>query len=370
MEKKTLRIVLYIIGAVLFIIGSGWARRFYTRDLPYIVMLMLGGAVIVFIATKIKPDKDDDDDAQSYRRYIDSTNELRDTSSEVNTSYTHRTESAAGSVQRTEPQQIPGINKAEVVQPQDTELKSMFVRNYYPGLPIQAVALQLIIKDKNSVFAGMDFYRYNESVFSAVSVDIEFSTVFGDAIVFRDIPYTNIANFGVILHAAEQPIPIDIYKIKSINYANVRINKFIADDIITENATQSKDTSLSERELSDLKYLEGINAVCLRKDTSDGWICICGTENEASGTECSFCRRPKGDSTNLVGDTLNLLVDKLESFNNAREIKDYLVEYNLKYRSEHLEGIISDLKDTILTERMYGNQKQAALRKIKEKLIQ
>lgn len=368
MEKKTLRIVLYIIGAVLFIIGSGWARRFYTRDLPYIVMLMLGGAVIVFIATKIKPDKDDDndDDAQSYRRYIDSKNELRDTSSEVNTSYTHRTESAAGAVQRTESHGT----QVEKQQPQEPELKSMFVRNYYPGLPIQAVALQLIIKDKNTVFAGMDFYRYNESVYSAVSADIEFTTVFGDLIVFRDIPYTNIPNFGVILHAAEQPVPIDIYKIKSINTVNIRIKKYIADGIITENSKLSQDTSLSERELSDLKYLEGINAVCLRKDTSDGWICICGTENEASGMECSFCRRPKGDSTNLVGDTLNLLVDKLESLNNAREIKDYLVEYNLKYRSEHLEGIISDLKDTILTERMYGNQKQAALKKIKEKLIQ
>jgi len=246
----------------------------------------------------------------------------------------------------------------------------MFVRNFYPGLPIQAVALQLVSKDKNTVFARMDFYRYNESVFSAVSVDIEFTTVFGDVIVFRDIPYTNISNFGVILHAGEQPLPLDIYKVTSITSVEVHIKKYIVNDKIVDNLIQSKVTALPEKELSDLKHLEGINAVCLRKDTSEGWICICGIENDASVMECSFCGRPKGESTDLVGGMLTLLVDKLESCKTAREIKDYLVEYNLKYKSEFLEEIISDLKDIVQTERMYGNQKQTAFKKVKEKLLQ
>jgi len=246
--------------------------------------------------------------------------------------------------------------------------RSFFVKNYYPGLPVQAVELQMICKENREVFVNLDFYCYLDTPITAVNADLEFTTVFGDKWIFKDIPCTNLKSDGLLLHTNEQFIQLDLEKVQSIKSVSVRICKYISNDNIIVNSMQAKEITLSDNELSDLKYIVGINAVTPCLDTQYGWTCICGTDNDQGMAECKLCGKSR--LKNMDSDTgdLNILLEKLEILSNAREMEEYLVEYNKKYNNERLAHFISKFNDTVQFERMYGNQKKDALKIIKKEL--
>jgi len=260
--------------------------------------------------------------------------------------------------QQAKPQKVINTKKEESAGTLNTCDRSFFVRNYYPGLPVQAVKLQMICKENREVFVNLDFYCYLNTPVTAVSVDLEFTTVFGDKLVFKDIPCLNLESDGPHLHTNEQLIHLDPEKVLSIKSVSVKICKYISNDNIIVNSIQTKEITLSDKELSDLKYMAGINAVTPRLDTANGWNCICGTENDQGIEECKMCgisRFKKMDSDTI---DRNILLAKLETLKNAREMEECLIEYNKKYNSEKLTDFLTKFKETVQFERMYGNKKE------------
>jgi len=270
--------------------------------------------------------------------------------------------------QQVEQQKVISTKKEESAEPLNPCNKRFFVKNYYPGLPVQAVELQLICKENREVFVDLDFYCYLNTPITAVNADIEFTTVFGDKWVFKDIPCSNLKSDGLLLHTNEQFIQLDLEKVQSIKSVSVRICKYISDDNIIVNSMQAKEITLSDNELSDLKYMAGINAVTPCLDTEYGWTCICGTENDQGMAECKLCGKSRLKNMDSDRGDLNILLEKLEILSNAREMEEYLVEYNKKYHNEGLAHFISKFNDTVQFERLYGNQKQSALKIIKKEL--
>ena len=266
------------------------------------------------------------------------------------------------------PPQLVSIEKSETKGTEAANNKRFFVKNYYPGLYFQAVELQLISKENRDVFFAIDLYSYKDFVITAVNIDLEFKNVFNDKWIFKDIPCTNICHDGSSLRINEQFIQLDPYRMQSIKSIYVRINKYIYNNNIVVNMIKDKEITLSECELSDLKYVSGINAVTPFKKTEESWTCVCGTDNDQEKTECKLCGKSIRIIKNSDRSALDGLFDKLELLNSACEMQDYLVEYNKKYNSEKLSNFIFSFQDTVQFEKMYGNQKKDALKLIKKEL--
>jgi len=241
-----------------------------------------------------------------------------------------------------------------------------FVKNYYPGLPIQALKLHLTSQSENNVLVRVDFYRYSNANIHAVSADIEFISVFGDRLVFSDIPFTDLTAEDALLYSDEQPIGMDIYKISSIGTVNVQIKKFISEGNVITNTTRSRDISLSDKELSDLKFMAGINALTIPVDTSEGWTCTCGTENEPDISACKLCRKNRSANSDLGVGAISSMVEKMKVMNSARDMTQFLSDYCENNSSEQLTELLQKLQRSAQVEKMYGNQKIDALKILKK----
>lgn len=270
--------------------------------------------------------------------------------------------------QQAEPKKVIDTKKDERTGTLNTCNRSFFVKNYYPELPIQAVEFQIICKENREVFAKLNFYNYMSTTITGVNVDIEFITVFGDKWTFNDFSCLQLKADGANLYANEQLIHLDSEKIQSIKSVFIYIRKYLTNDNVVINSMQSKEIMLSEKELSDLKYMVGINAVTPYLDKADAWTCICGTDNDQRMAECKLCKKSRLKNMDSDMGDLNILIEKLESLNSAREMEDYLVEYNRKYNNERLDRFLITFKSTVQFERLYGNQKKDALKIIKKEL--
>lgn len=241
-----------------------------------------------------------------------------------------------------------------------------FVKNYFPGLPIQAIKLHLTSQADNNVLVSVDFYCYLNSNIQAVNVDIEFISVFGDRLVFSDIPFTDLTAEDALLYSDEQPVEMDIYKISSIGKVNIQIKKFISEGKVISNTTRSRDISLSDKELSDLKFMAGINAITIPAETSEGWTCTCGTDNEPDITACQLCMKARNTNSDLGVGALSSMVEKMKVMNSAREMTQFLSEYCKNNSSEQLAELLQKLQTTAQVERMYGNQRIDALKILRQ----
>ena len=268
---------------------------------------------------------------------------------------------------RPDSQNIEVSKKAGKTEPSNIYNKYFFVKNYYPGLPVQAVGLQVICKENREVFFKLDLYRYSNTDVTAVNVGFEFTTIFDDILAVSDVSCLDLDSDGMVLHTKEQHLLLDFDKIKSLKSVRVIIKKYISNNSTVTCITESKEIALSDTELSALKYLAGINAVSQCVDTASGWMCVCGTENNQDITECKLCGKSRQNMDSGVGD-LNILIDKLASLNSTREMKAYLVEYNANCNNERLSHLIAEVDKLAQLERMYGNMKQEALKMIKKEL--
>jgi ribosomal protein L40E len=226
----------------------------------------------------------------------------------------------------------------------------------------------MICKENREVFVKLDLYRYLNTDVTAINVDLEFTNIFGDMWVVKDISCLDFDSDGMVLHTKEQRIMMDFEKTRSVKSVRVIIKKYISNNNTVTCINESKEITLSDNELSTLRYLAGVNAVTPYADTESGWTCVCGTENDQDITECTLCGKPRQQDMDSGAGDLNRLLQKLESVSSAYEMKVYLVEYNANYNSERLAHLIVEVDKIAQIERLYGNRKLEALSVIKKEL--
>lgn len=225
----------------------------------------------------------------------------------------------------------------------------LYISNYNLTTPIRMVSLCIECVEQQ-VQVSLNFINYKNINIDAIKIELTMESIFGDVI---DTIILDANNFKIKDKSyATSLFYIDISPAiaQNIHYAYVKILKYFSDDCIYI----VNDESFAYKIDKNLKEQFGDDAVSVYDENIDCWICPCGNNNMVDETYCSLCGRDK--TTLGERNDLEVIIEKLKVFNTVMEIQKQVDITNIFENSPYEFQIMKKLNESVLIERMYGNQ--------------
>ena len=268
------------------------------------------------------------------------------------------------------------IANGTAVKIKESEEKTNYISYVIPSmvrnemLPLNVYSIHLKYNPVEEVTLGaINIKKYREDCnVTAIMADIYFENIFKETRSIKD------AIFG--FHGKEDWITSETMKMSLSEYrvdlickANVVVKKMIIDGKLTEvdtnNLIQVPDVDLDE--IEQIREMHGEDAVTKFSIIENKWVCYCGATNKEESEQCYRCGRKMNavqkvlaKNNGEINPDVNALMSRLQECKNASEIRGYLIQLQ---DVEYLE-VINMLEDIVKTERLYGNMKEEALKKV------
>ena len=254
----------------------------------------------------------------------------------------------------------------KIVTIDDALHKELYVTNYYNRLVPRPVKV-VLDGDSNNMCMKLLCYNYNHDDILAVRVDVEYTNLYDERLVVKNIDFVFTENVNLSLiesdYVRSKISPNDLHLLKD---AKVILNKYATPRGVFAVNDQPINVSLSTRRLENLKAKRGIDAV--EKYRSDGmiWTCNCGHVNEAGAEECIVCGRKQKDIMTKATFNYEEMIDRMKEKEYVVELKDVLMQYikdiDASMRLELLEIMESGLQ----YEKTRGNMKETVIEKVEK----
>ena len=238
------------------------------------------------------------------------------------------------------------------------------IGNYHPDVPIRF--LNLIIKEHD--YIQICFVTMGECQITALDMDITLHTYFEDSITFQGIRFMKMKSSENLCFTENYAITVPCTVLEQFKSASVQVKKFIQAGHVFSPQISDQPILLQESELKELRDAYGSDVVRTYAEGPTSWFCLCGKENALNTSVCELCgRSQKIINAKTQKEIYEKLLGQAQRKQSVREIWTLFHDH----QTEHC-----DLSDTILiivkecetAERMYGNQKDACIRKLKEEI--
>lgn len=257
------------------------------------------------------------------------------------------------------------VKLRKITEVDDTITKELYVSNYYNKVIPRAVKVMLKCDEKD-VKIALVFYNYNLDDIKAIRTDIEFTNVYEEKMVLKNIDFVfekgNVSLITPRYITCKLP-PKEVLLIKDVK---VTITKYAsARGVFTCNDTPI-DVSMSLHRLAALKEKRGLDAV--EKYRTDGmiWTCNCGHVNEAGSEECVICARKQEDIKDKSKFNPDEMIDKMRSKEYVIEIKDVLMNYIKNIDSQYRMELLEIMESGLQYEKTRGNMKDTVIEKVEK----
>lgn len=244
--------------------------------------------------------------------------------------------------------------------------KDYYIKNFSVEIPIRPGILNILINKDENVFVRMEFYNYKDSNVSAINMDVKFVTIFEEEREFANISFIDIKKKRSVYTTEYVQIPVEHNEIKLIKSIHITVKKYIENGNLITDHDSHRTIEMDDAELSNIKVMYGNDAVMNFEESDTEWICVCGNKNNISGTVCSMCHRTKNSTLGLNDAKIAQIIDKAESMDRASDILNFLLEYNENLENNLLNELIAEIKEDVKMERIYGNMKKTAIKKLKK----
>lgn len=234
--------------------------------------------------------------------------------------------------------------------------KKLPIYNYSPDIFIRPYEAVL---DNNGLFC-FSFYNYKRNV-TAINIDLSIFTLFDDIIKIENLSFTSLAGEEDLIHT-------DFCRCESLagvcgaaKFVHIHVRRFIIDDKIF--VCPDTDISVPSETVLKLRNLYGNDVFCEFFENDRDWQCFCGKTNALNIPACPVCGRVRNQEN---GKDINYVsaLNKFQQFSSAREIYDYINNYNRENQSGFSEEIVNIAKKHMVTEKLYGNSKEDCLKMI------
>lgn len=239
--------------------------------------------------------------------------------------------------------------------------KTIPIINYNEDIPLRF--LDVTLGECGDI--ALSFVPLANNLITAMNVSLTFNTIFDELIEIDPLSFVDIkADIG--RHRTETNKDDNIRIIyKTVKTAIVHVNKCICNDTICDSCLPDSMIPLDQPELDKIRGLYGNDALCYYQNLGDVWQCICGKRNDAAVDCCPLCIRKRDAHQHINVETAYETILKIiDTHHTAKEIYDYIIRYNAEHNNIISEQLLADIKNCVLLERMYGNQKQSCMKKI------
>lgn len=226
---------------------------------------------------------------------------------------------------------------------------------------------------KSNVFSGITLANLNMTnyddgkIMKAMIVDLELEDIFQNVSI--------IPNLIFIFKSSETEteyvkISLEDVNLDFIDKAYVTVKKILvkgerkATDIDT--ASASKNMEMTNEELGRIRKIKGEDVANEFQVNENEWICYCGAHNEKTNNICYRCKRTLNElQRNAVyvqpnNISAGNILSQIENMVNAREICEYIERLEMP----ELDLLVEELHVLAKTERLYGNMKTSAVKKV------
>lgn len=274
---------------------------------------------------------------------------------------------------------IVGGTVVKAVKSIDQQISKSFVSNIYsPDSELVITDVDTVqIINSNKIFASIRGKKYCSEDITAIELIPEYTTIFSEKKHFPEMQYTELEfDDEGNLTSEYIELPIDIKEFKAINLFNLHIKRYIKENEVVENNHLSDSISeIDNRTMMILRKKYGSDSFIIPFKKEGHWYCTCGTRNSLNDNKCIHChkeidlsqlRREYAENSSKEDFSLIDHMYKLESFDTAREIYDYIEKISKKNPSETLDHILHEMNNLVRSERLYGNMKESAIQQIQK----
>jgi len=165
------------------------------------------------------------------------------------------------------------------------------ITNYCPESMLRVFAAVLRTETHPPAIA-IQLADYGRDI-SALRVDMELISVFGDSLEIRDVGFVELSREreGRIFKSEFYPLDISEGKLREIRQIRIYPKLTVTEDGIETTPQEFRDSAVPEKELHALRARYGADAMERPSVTDSGWLCACGVENAAGCDACRMCSR-------------------------------------------------------------------------------
>ncbi|MCR5543195.1 MAG: heavy metal-binding domain-containing protein [Eubacterium sp.] len=248
----------------------------------------------------------------------------------------------------------------------DAVHKELYVTNYYTRLVPRPVKV-VLDGDSQSINVKLLCYNYNHEDIMAVRTDVEFTNLYDERLVVKNVDFVFSENFNLSLiesdYIQSKVAPSDLLLLKD---AKVTLTKYATPRGVFAVNDVPINVTLSTRRLQALKEKRGIDAV--EKYSTDGmvWTCNCGHFNEAGSEECVVCGRKQKDIMTKTSFNYEEMIDRMKEKEYVVELKDVLMQYIKEIDSGVRLELLEIMESGLQYEKTRGNMKETVIEKVEK----
>ncbi|WP_195985009.1 heavy metal-binding domain-containing protein [Clostridium sp. D33t1_170424_F3] len=242
-------------------------------------------------------------------------------------------------------------------------LYTLPVTNYNPELPFQM--LKVRVRADGAV--QLLFAPIKNSKITALSVHLYFVNIFGETILFKQVPFLEIKNTAGVCYTEACKLDFPYGVLGQFASAVVSVRKYVRNGLVYSCKKEDKDISLDGARLQELRIQYGQDVVSGYVVGVNTWTCLCGKENDYSAAVCERCGREKGlFQEKTREDSLQTVLEQAKQLGSVKEIWNYMLAYQKENGNSIPNAVMTLVRDSAALERLYGNQKEDCIRKLVE----
>lgn len=215
-----------------------------------------------------------------------------------------------------------------------------------------------------------------EDTIAAIMVDLEIEDILGNLVIMSGITFAVLPQDDRGFCDTEfSEFSIGKASPNLMRKAYVVIKKIILNDgdkvFEVDESKNIKNTTMTNSDLKRIREIRGDDAVIGFLVNEDKWLCYCGANNNRDVDKCDRCGREINEFQQRVLESngsdsipLSTILESVNLKQNAKEIYEYINGLG----NPKFENVVCELKKIADVERMYGNMKSSALKKIEDVL--
>lgn len=244
--------------------------------------------------------------------------------------------------------------------------RELLVMNYCEDLPVRFGKAKMIIPQNTDKFMFSIAGKYGKGIsMEAFRVDADFITIFDEKISVKNISFitNNIEKSDFVTELYE--IPLNKNEIRLIKAVKIYVKSYVVNgkaysfenlsyiDVCNDNL------SMVQKDIYGQDYFQTFS------ENDNEWRCVCGKINENSTDVCPICGRSRSNLKNNSTLDLTKIVIEIERKKSAKEIYNWLVDFNETLRNGVITKMTDELQKLVELERLYGNEKSTAVQIVK-----
>ncbi len=248
-----------------------------------------------------------------------------------------------------------------------TRHKELVVTNYYLRVVPKPVK---VILDGNvrEVLMKVQFFNYNLENILAIRANLEFTNLYDERLVIRDIDFTFERGNVSLIEAEATDAKISMNDMLLLKDAKLTINKYATPNGVFAVNDTPVDVTMSAKRLMAFKEKHGIDAVEKYKNDGMIWTCMCGHINEGGSEECQICGRKQSDMRTEVNFNYDDMIRRMRARKSVTEIKDVLMDYIKEIDSKYRLELLEIMESGIQYEKTRGNMTDTVIEKVEKVL--